>query len=98
MAAPNDRNAICDGFRPTIMRDVLFTSGGKTYTWMDRNLGASRAANTQTYNNGTIFGKYWTSTISTFARQSRMLQFGVNSGFIDNMSRSWGMAVRCIKD
>lgn len=43
-APPTAGNAICDGTRPTVVKDVSFTYNGTTYTWMDRNLGASRAA------------------------------------------------------
>ena len=44
MAPLSGVNAICDGTRPTVVKDVTHTFNGVTYTWMDRNLGASRAA------------------------------------------------------
>jgi uncharacterized protein (TIGR02145 family) len=44
MAPPIGGIAICDGTRPTVIKDVNHTYNGVTYTWMDRNLGASRAA------------------------------------------------------
>ena len=40
-APPFGGSAICDGTRPTVIKEVT-TSTGKT--WMDRNLGASRVA------------------------------------------------------
>jgi hypothetical protein len=44
LAPPSGGYAICDGTRPTVIKDVSYTYNGVTYTWMDRNLGASRAA------------------------------------------------------
>lgn len=41
MAPPSGGNAICDGTRPTVVKEIVTTTGK---TWMDRNLGASRAA------------------------------------------------------
>jgi hypothetical protein len=38
---PTGGNAICDGTRPTVVKEVVTTTGK---IWMDRNLGASRAA------------------------------------------------------
>ena len=53
-APPIGGNAICDGSRPTVVKDVSFTHNGTTYTYMDRNLGASRAATT--YNDYLAYG------------------------------------------
>jgi hypothetical protein len=53
-APPIAGNAICDGTRPTIVKDVSFTYNGTTYTYMDRNLGASRVATT--YNDYLAYG------------------------------------------
>ena len=44
LAPPTGNIAICDGTRPTVVKDVSYVKNGITYTWMDRNLGASRAA------------------------------------------------------
>jgi hypothetical protein len=54
MAPPIGGNAICDGSRPTVVKDVTHIYNGITYTWMDRNLGASRAATT--YDDYMAFG------------------------------------------
>jgi uncharacterized protein (TIGR02145 family) len=54
MAPPFGGTAICDGTRPTVVKDVTHTYNGVTYTWMDRNLGASRAASV--YNDYLAYG------------------------------------------
>jgi hypothetical protein len=54
MAPPFGGTAICDGTRPTVVKDVTHTYNGVTYTWMDRNLGASRAATV--YNDYLAYG------------------------------------------
>ena len=48
LAPPSGGNAICNGTRPTVVKDISYTYNGITYTWMDRNLGASRAATSET--------------------------------------------------
>jgi hypothetical protein len=54
LAPPSGATAICDGTRPTVVKDVSFTYNGVTYTWMDRNLGASRVATV--YNDFMAYG------------------------------------------
>ena len=57
MAPPFGGTAICDGTRPTVVKDVTHTFNGVTYTWMDRNLGASRAATV--YNDYLAYGCFY---------------------------------------
>ncbi len=57
MAPPFGGTAICDGTRPTVVKDVTHTFNGVTYTWMDRNLGASRAATV--YNDYFAYGCFY---------------------------------------
>ena len=51
LAPPTDGNAICDGTRPTVVKEVVSTTGR---IWMDRNLGANRVA--QSNNDNYAYG------------------------------------------
>ncbi len=56
---------------------------------------------TENISNLNILTRLWTSTISsgtTVNGQARMIEAGTNYGFTNNMTRSWGLAVRCIKN